>query len=61
MSQKDTQINHKKCCRPQNQYQEQTFMEVCSYLEANDEEQLTIADLYDKMKKYLSTQILGDL
>ena len=40
--------------RPRNQDQEQAFLEMCFYLEANEEEQFTISDLGDKMKAFLT-------
>ncbi len=39
--------------RPNNEDQEQAFMKVISYLEQNDDEQLTITHLRDKMKDFL--------
>ena len=39
--------------RPKDVDQEQAFSKMCSYLEANDEEQLTIAAIGDTMKEYL--------
>ncbi|KAG1683688.1 Protein eyes shut [Nymphon striatum] len=44
----------RKSGRPRNQDQEQAFLEMCFYLEANDEEQLTISDLGNKMKEFLT-------
>ncbi|KAG1669527.1 Sodium channel protein para [Nymphon striatum] len=44
----------RKSGRPRNQDQEQAFLEMCFYLEANDEEQLTISDLGNKMKEFLA-------
>lgn len=38
---------------PKNEDQEQAFSKMCAYLEANDEEQLTVSDLQSKMKEYL--------
>lgn len=39
--------------RPKSEDQEQAFMKICTYLEQNDEEQLTISHLRDKMKEFL--------
>ena len=44
----------RKSGRPRNQDQEQAFLEMCFYLEANDEEQLTVSDLGNKMKEFLT-------
>ncbi|KAG1665324.1 hypothetical protein GQR58_019394 [Nymphon striatum] len=44
----------RKSGRPRNQNQEQAFLEMCFYLEASDEEQLTISDLGNKMKEFLT-------
>ena len=43
------EAKRRKSGRPKNEDQEQAFMKVCSYLENNDEEQLTVTHLYDKM------------
>ena len=43
----------KKVGRPTNSYQEQAFYKMCTYFEENDEGQLTITDLSNKMKEYL--------
>jgi 5'-3' exonuclease len=40
--------------RPKDEDQEQAFSKMCSYLENNDEEQLTISELRDKMKELLT-------
>ena len=45
-----------KSGRPRNQNQEQAFLEMCFYLEANDEEQFTISDLGNKMKEFLTDE-----
>ena len=45
----------RKSGRPKNENQEQAFMSVCSYLENNDEEQLTLSHLGEKMKEFLTT------
>jgi len=44
----------KKVGRPTNSDQEQAFYKMCTYFEENDEEQLTITDLSNKMKKILA-------
>ena len=49
----DTVAKRKKGGRPKDVDQEQAFLKMCSYLEANNEEQLTISDLCDKMSEYL--------
>jgi len=41
----------KKVGRPTNSGQEQAFYKMCTYFEENDEEQLTITDLSNKMKE----------
>jgi len=41
----------KKVGRPTNSNQEQAFYKMCTYFEENDEEQLTITDLSNKMKE----------
>ena len=43
----------RKSGRPMNEDQQQAFLRVCAYLEANDEEQITITDLVYKMRDYL--------
>ena len=43
----------KKVGRPTNSDQEQAFYKMCTYFEENDEEQLTITYLSNKMKEYL--------
>ncbi len=52
--QKDPEAKRRKSGRPKNEDQEQAFMKVCTYLENNDEEQLTITHLRDKMKESLT-------
>ena len=42
-----------KIGRPINDDQDQAFSRVCTYFEENDEEQLTISDLCNKMKQFL--------
>lgn len=51
--QSDPEAKRKKCGRPKNDDQEQAFLKVCSYLESNDEEQLTLSQLAEKMKESL--------
>ena len=43
----------RKSGRPKDEDQEQAFSKMCSYLEANDEEPLTVSALGEKMKQYL--------
>ena len=43
----------KKLGRPYDSTQTQTFKKVILYLEQNDEEQITINDIIQKMEKYL--------
>ena len=50
----------RKSGRPRNQDQEQAFLEMCFYLGANDEEQLTISDLCKKMKEFLTDELTPD-
>nr|XP_055038535.1 uncharacterized protein LOC129426304 [Misgurnus anguillicaudatus] len=52
--QKDPEAKRRKSGRPKNEDQEQAFMKVCFYLESNDEEQLTITHLRDKIKESLT-------
>ena len=44
----------RKSGRPKDEEQEQAFSKMCAYLDANDEEQLTVSDLMFKMKEYMS-------
>ena len=46
----------RKVGRPKNEDQEQAFLLTSAYLEANDEEQLTLSDLSSKMKDYLENE-----
>ncbi|KAG7164298.1 hypothetical protein Hamer_G003454 [Homarus americanus] len=48
------EAKRRKSGRPKNEDEEQAFMNVCSYLENNDEEQLTISHLREKMKEFLT-------
>ena len=48
-----TLAKHKKGGRSKDVNQEQAFLKIWPYLEANYEDQLTISDLYDKMSEYL--------
>ena len=50
------EVKRKKSGRPKNQDQEQAFLKMCSYLEMNDEEQLSISDLSNKMKEFLTEE-----
>ena len=42
-----------KVWRPNNVYQQEAFLMMCAYFEDNDEEQLSLTDLANKMKEYL--------
>ena len=42
-----------KVGRPKNVYQQETFLMMCAYFEDNDEEQLSLTDLANKMKECL--------
>ena len=48
----------RKSGRPRYKDQEQAFLEMCFYLEANDKEQLTISDLGNKMKEFLADKTI---
>ncbi|KAG7178151.1 hypothetical protein Hamer_G003931 [Homarus americanus] len=48
------EAKRRKSGRPKNEGQEEAFMNVGSYLENNDEEQLTISHLREKMKEFLT-------
>lgn len=48
------EAKRRKPDRPKNKDQEQAFVSVCSYLENNDEEQLTLSHLGEKMKEFLT-------
>ena len=50
----DDNPNPSKCGRPSDTYTEITFLQVTCYLEENDEEQMTINDLINKMNDYLN-------
>ena len=39
--------------RPKNVYRQEAFIRLCAYFEDNDEEQLSLTDLANKMKEYL--------
>jgi 5'-3' exonuclease len=49
----ETDAKRKKGGRPTDADQEQAFLRMCSYLEMNDEEQLTISCLENKMGEFL--------
>ena len=49
----EPKAQRRKSGRPKDEDREQAFSKMCSYLEANDEEQLTISALGDKMKEFL--------
>ena len=42
-----------KAGRPKDSNQEQAFLRMCCFFEENDEEQLTVTDLANKLKQYL--------
>ena len=42
-----------KVGRPKNVHRQEAFLRMCAYFEDNDEEQLSLTDLANKMKKYL--------
>ena len=42
-----------KVGRPKNVYRQEAFLRMCAYFEENDEEQLSLTDLANKMKEYL--------
>ena len=46
-------LNPSKRGRPSDTERERAFLQVTRYLEDNDEEQITINDLIDKMNDYL--------
>lgn len=46
----------KKVGRPTNEDQQQAFLRVCDYLEANDEEQITVSELVCKMGHFLTEE-----
>jgi len=48
-----TEKKPRKVGRPKDYDQEQAFIRMCSFLEENDEEQLTVGDLSKKMAEYL--------
>ena len=39
--------------RPKNVYQQEAFLMMCAYFEDNDDDQLSLTDLANKMKEYL--------
>ena len=39
---------------PQNEEKNQAFVKVTKFLEENDDEQITVGDLVEKMKEYLN-------
>ncbi len=57
--QKDAEAKRRKSGRPKTEDQEQAFMKEvnCSYLESNDEEQLKITHIQDKMKESLTNPV----
>ena len=48
------EVKRQKSGRPKDEDQEQAFSKMCSYLDSNDEEQLTITDLRGKMQEFLT-------
>ena len=42
-----------KVGRPTNVYQQEGFLMMCAHFEDNDQEQLSLTDLANKMKEYL--------
>ena len=48
------EAKRRKSGRPKDEEQDQAFLKMCSHLEQNDEEQLTISDLRSKMKEFLA-------
>ena len=51
-----TQKKARKVERPKDADKEQTFLRMCSFFEENDEEQLTVTDLANKINEYLEEQ-----
>lgn len=51
----ESSSKQRKVGRPKDYEQEQAFLRMCHYFEENDEEQLTITDLANKMKEYLES------
>ena len=47
------EAKRRKVGRPKNDDKEEAFQKMCSYLELNDEEQLTVSSLRDTMKGFL--------
>ena len=47
-------IKKRKIGRPQNEEKNQAFVKVTKFLEENDDEQITVGDLVEKMKEYLN-------
>lgn len=52
--QSESDPKRRKSGRPKNDNQQQAFSRTCAYLGANDEEQLTISELRNKMLQYLA-------
>lgn len=52
--QKDPETKRRKSGKPLDEEREQAFTKMCLYLEANDDEQLTISDLVCKMNEFLN-------
>ena len=44
----------RKVGRPQNEEKKQAFVKVAKFLEDNDDEQITVGDLVEKMEEYLN-------
>ena len=51
-----TEKKARKVGRPKDADKEQAFLRMCSFFEENDEEQLTLTDLANKMNDYLEEQ-----
>ena len=47
-------MKKRKIGRPQNEEKNQAFVKVTKFLEENDDEQITVGDLVEKMKEYLN-------
>jgi len=47
-------VKKRKVGRPQNEEKKQPFIKLTWIFEENDDEQITVSDLVEKMKEYLS-------
>lgn len=52
----EPEAKHKKPEHHNDEDQEKAFSMMCSYLQVNDEDQLTISDLWGKMKEFLTSK-----